>query len=109
MSILGTRVLRSEDPRFLTTGGDYIESLAIPGALHVAYVFSTIAHARIAGIETDEARAMPGVVDVVSGADVDLPPSAPPHERMPAEMTRPYIAIDTVRFVGEIVAAVVAE
>ena len=108
-SILGTRVLRSEDPRFLTSGGDYIESVELPGALHVAYVHSTIAHARLDLVDTGDAQAMPGVVTVVSGADVDLEPLGPPHARMPAAMARPLIATDTVRFVGEIVAAVVAE
>jgi carbon-monoxide dehydrogenase large subunit len=108
-SILGTRVLRSEDPRFLTSGGDYIESVELPGALHVAYVHSTIAHARIDLVDTADAKAMPGVIDVVAGADVDLEPLGPPNARMPAAMARPLIATDTVRFVGEIVAAVVAE
>jgi carbon-monoxide dehydrogenase large subunit len=109
MSILGTRVLRSEDPRFLTSGGDYIESIPVDGALHVVYVLSTMAHARIASVDVSDARAMPGVVDVVVGADVDLAPSAPPHERMPPAMAQPLIALDTVRYVGDIVAAVVAE
>ena len=108
-SILGTRVLRSEDPRFLTSGGDYIESVELPGALHVAYVHSTIAHARLDLVDVTDAKAMPGVVDVVTGSDVDLEPLGPPNARMPAAMARPLIARDTVRFVGEIVAAVVAE
>src|SRR5262249_55152737 len=65
--------------------------------------------ARIELVDVTEARRMPGVVDVVVGADVDLEPSAPPHERMPAAMAQPLIARDTVRYVGDIVAAVVAE
>jgi aerobic carbon-monoxide dehydrogenase large subunit len=108
-SILGTRVLRSEDPRFLTSGGDFIESIPLPGALHVVYVQSTAAHARVTEIDVSAARAMPGVVDVVTAHELDLAPLGPPHERMPDAMGRPLLAGDTVRFVGELIAAVVAE
>jgi carbon-monoxide dehydrogenase large subunit len=109
VSILGTRVLRSEDPRFLTSGGDYIESVDLPGALHVAYVRSPIAHARIATLDTAPAHDMPGVVTIVTAAEVDLAPLDRPNARVPEAMARPVLAIDTVRFVGELVAAVVAE
>jgi carbon-monoxide dehydrogenase large subunit len=108
VSILGTRVLRSEDPRFLTGGDTYIDNLDLPGAAHVAYVRSPIAHARVAGIDTSDAAAMPGVLAVVTGNDVDLPPLPPGHERMPEAMARPLLAVDAVRFVGEPVVAIVA-
>jgi aerobic carbon-monoxide dehydrogenase large subunit len=108
VSILGTRVLRSEDPRFLTSGGDYIEGIDVPGALHVAYVRAVAAHARIR-VEHAAAAAMPGVVTIVTAADVDLPDEAPPHERIPEHFGRPMLARDVVRFVGEPIAAVVAE
>ena len=62
MSILGTRVVRVEDPRFLTGQGTYIANLDLPGAVHVTYVRSTMAHARIVSIDTTAAKAMPGVV-----------------------------------------------
>jgi carbon-monoxide dehydrogenase large subunit len=109
VSILGTRVLRSEDPRFLTTGGNYIESIPLDGALHVAYVQSTAPHARLTEIDISEARTMPGVVDVVTAADLDLAPAAPPHERIAPAMVHPLLATDTVRFVGDLIVAVVAE
>jgi carbon-monoxide dehydrogenase large subunit len=109
VSILGTRVLRSEDPRFLTGGDTYIDNLDIAGAAHVAYVRSPIAHARISAIDTSDALAMPGVLVVFTGSDVDLPPLPPGHQRMPESMARPLLARDAVRFVGEPVAAVVAE
>jgi carbon-monoxide dehydrogenase large subunit len=109
VSILGTRVLRTEDPRFLTEGGTYIETVALPGALHVVYVQANVAHAHLTGIDTSAARAMPGVVTVVTADDLDLAPASVPHERVPAAMARPLLARDTVRFVGELVAAVVAE
>jgi aerobic carbon-monoxide dehydrogenase large subunit len=109
MSILGNRVLRLEDPRLLTAGGEYaadLTDLRLAGAVRATYVRSTVAHAEILGIDVDEARAAPGVVDVVTGADVDLP-------AMPgmsaAEMTRHYLAVDRVRFVGEPVAVVLTE
>jgi carbon-monoxide dehydrogenase large subunit len=109
VSILGTRVLRSEDPRFLTGGDTYIDNLDVPDAAHVVYVRSPIAHARIGGIDTRDAAAMPGVVGVFTGADVDLAPRPPAHTRMPESMVRPLLARDVVRFVGEPVAAVVAD
>ncbi|MCU1428716.1 MAG: carbon monoxide dehydrogenase large subunit, partial [Actinomycetia bacterium] len=109
MSILGTRVLRTEDPRFLTGGDTYIENLSFPGAAHVVYLRSTVAHARIVSVDTTGARAMPGVIDVCTGADVDLALRPPAHERVPAAMARPLLALGVVRFVGEAVAAVVAE
>src|SRR5258706_4325673 len=77
MSILGTRVLRTEDPRFLTTGGVYTEDLTddrLAGACHVFFVRSPIAHARIRAIDAAAALAAPGVLAVYTAADVaDLP------------------------------------
>ncbi|HEX6569202.1 MAG TPA: molybdopterin cofactor-binding domain-containing protein, partial [Acidimicrobiales bacterium] len=109
MSILGTRVVRVEDPRLLTAGGTYAADVRDPrldGAVHATYVRSTIAHAEIAAVDLAAARAMPGVVDAVAGAEVDLPPM-PGVTR--AAMARPYLAVDRVRFVGEPVAVVLTE
>ena len=67
MSILGTRVLRTEDPKFLTTGGEYTEDLVddrLAGAVHVFFVRSPLAHARITGIDLNAARGTPGGVTV---------------------------------------------
>ena len=74
VSIMGTRVVRTEDPAFLTRGGTYTADLALPGALHLTLVRSPVAHARIASVDVAEARSAPGVVDVVTGAEVDLAP-----------------------------------
>ena len=60
MSILGTRVLRTEDPRFLTVGGVYTADLRIDGVAHVTFVRSSYAHARVTSIDTTEARSAPG-------------------------------------------------
>ena len=109
MSILGTRVLRTEDPRFLTEGGRYVDDVPLEGALHVVFVRSAVAHARLLSVDVEEARRAPGVVTVVTAADVDVPAQAPELPMVTREMARPVLAAGTVRFVGEPVAAVVAE
>ena len=108
MSIMGTRVVRTEDPAFLTRGGTYTADIALPGALHLTLVRSPVAHARIASVDVAEARSAPGVVDVVTGAEVDLAPAKPAPVGHDA-MVRPFLATDRVRFVGEPVAAVLTE
>jgi len=108
MSILGTRVVRVEDPRFLTGEGTYIGNLALPGALHLSFVRSTMAHARLLDIDASDALAMPGVVAVWTAKDIDLAPAPPAHGFMNKGIRYPFIASDTVRFVGDIVAVVVS-
>jgi aerobic carbon-monoxide dehydrogenase large subunit len=108
MSILGNRVLRVEDPRLLTTGGTYLDDLQIDGCVHLVYVRSPIAHAVIRGIDTGAAQAMPGVLAVLTAADVgiaDLPAEA----GGPEAMARPVLPRDRVNFAGEAVAMVVAQ
>ncbi|HEX5615185.1 MAG TPA: xanthine dehydrogenase family protein molybdopterin-binding subunit [Acidimicrobiia bacterium] len=107
MSILGTRVLRTEDPRFLTGDDRFIDNIGLDGALHVVFVRSTSAHARLRSVDATDAAAAPGVVAVVTGADVDLAPAAPASWGNQA-MVRPWLARDVVRYVGEPIAAVVA-
>ncbi|HUQ39067.1 MAG TPA: xanthine dehydrogenase family protein molybdopterin-binding subunit [Acidimicrobiales bacterium] len=109
MSILGNRVLRKEDPKFLTTGGTYVDDLDLPGAVFVTYVRSTVAHARIVSIDISEAKQAPGVVAVLTHEDIDLPPLKPEMPMLNQEMVREWLASDTVRFVGEAVAAVITE
>src|SRR5690606_31030738 len=108
-SILGTRVLRVEDPAFLTVGGNYIADLDLPGAAHVTYVRSTVAHARITAVDVDDARKAPGVIAVFSAADIDLPPAPPAFPLVDARFTRPFLADGITRFVGEPVAVIVSE
>ena len=77
MSILGTRVLRVEDPLLLTTGATYTDDLVderLAGALHATFVRSPLAHARVTGVDTAEALASPGVVAVLTAADLGLDP-----------------------------------
>lgn len=111
MSILGTRVLRTEDPKFLTTGGEYTEDLVddrLAGAAHVFFVRSPVAHARITGIDLDAVRALPGVVAAYAAADLGLAP-VQPMPGLNAAMTQPVLATDVVRYVGEPVAIVVTD
>ena len=114
MSILGTRVLRTEDPGFLTTGAVYTGDVAdarLAGACHVFFVRSPVAHARIRSLDVSAALAAPGVVAAFTGADLaDLQPLAPPMPGMINDrMGQPLLARDVVRFVGEPVAVIVTE
>jgi aerobic carbon-monoxide dehydrogenase large subunit len=112
VSILGTRVLRTEDPRFLTTGGVYVEDLVderLDGACHVFFVRSPVAHARVNGIDASAALATPGVLAVFTGADLADLPAIPASGPMNKQMQQRLLATDKVRHVGEPVAAVVVE
>ena len=108
MSVLGNRVLRTEDPRMLTEGARYVADLGLDGAVRACFVRSTVARGRLIGVDTAEASRQPGVFGVFTAADLDLP-DLNPIPVMNQRMTRPVLARDTVRFVGEPVAAVVAE
>jgi aerobic carbon-monoxide dehydrogenase large subunit len=108
-SILGNRVVRVEDPRMLTEGGMYVEDVAMPNAVHVTFVRSQFAHGTILSIDTADAADMPGVLGIFTGAQLDLPPFPHVNPMYPAGCERPLLARDRVRFVGEAIAAVVAE
>ncbi|HVF32486.1 MAG TPA: xanthine dehydrogenase family protein molybdopterin-binding subunit [Acidimicrobiales bacterium] len=112
-SILGNRVLRKEDPKFLTTGGVYVDDVRMDlvGAAAVTYVRSTMASARILGIDADEARSAPGVLAVFTDDDVrsDLGEFPSDMGVLNQDMVRPWLARGTVRYVGEPVAIVVSE
>jgi aerobic carbon-monoxide dehydrogenase large subunit len=112
MSILGTRVLRVEDPLLLTTGGTYVDDVQDPrltGALHLTFVRSPVAHARIRSTDTTAARNAPGVVAVLTAAELGLPPLPPMLPVYEPHMVTPLLATDVVRFVGEPVAVVLTE
>ncbi len=109
MSILGNRVVRVEDPKLLTEGGSYIDDMVLVGAAHVTYVRSSMAHARITGIDVSAALEAPGVVAVITADDLDLAPFPVDIFMLPDTMPRSFLARDTVRFVGEAIAAVVTE
>ena len=115
MSIVGTRVVRKEDPKFLTVGGTYTADVRDPlldGAAHAFYVRSTMAHATLLSVDTSAAKTAPGVLAVYAYDDIadlagrDMPPGFP---MLPATLGRPILATAKVRFVGEPIAVIVAE
>jgi carbon-monoxide dehydrogenase large subunit len=110
---VGASVLRSEDQRILTGAGHYVDDVQLPGMLHATFVRSTIAHARITGVDDDEARALPGVVAVYTGQDIQalLNPSAPPLSMFPGMPAPAFtiLATSKVRLVGDPIVLIVAE
>lgn len=113
----GQAVRRLEDDALLAGAGRYTDDVTLPGQTHLVFVRAVYPHARIVAVDTTAARAMPGVLKVVTGADLvaagvkpipgaigfmraDGSPSAAPPRRA--------LAHERVRFVGEAVAAVVA-
>jgi len=109
-SILGNAVRRLEDPALLTGVGKYVDDLVEPNTAHVAFVRSTVAHANLSSVDVAEALSMPGVLGVyhAGGDDLGLP-SLQQFPAMPETLNRPVFATGKVRFVGDIVAAVVAD
>jgi carbon-monoxide dehydrogenase large subunit len=109
---VGARVLRREDPRFLTGQGRYVSDVELPGMLHAAFVRSPLAHARVAEIDGNGALELPGVVAVLTVYDLDrfarplrARKSSPGYYECDTEI----LARDKVRFAGDQVALVVAE
>jgi carbon-monoxide dehydrogenase large subunit len=109
-SILGHAVVRLEDEAILHGGVSYVDDLAVDGALHLAFVRSTVAHGHLVGVDTSGAETMPGVRAVYTAKNLPLPPlrRTPAPVELPEVFGRPVLAQNTVRFVGELVAAVVA-
>lgn len=119
---IGKSVPRREDKRHLLGQGQYIADLTLPGMLHVAFVRSTVAHARIKSVDLSRAAAAPGVHFVMSGIDLakEIPPilerehplSREWRTTIPHKIFQPreqLLAWDKVRHVGEAVAVIVAE
>ena len=107
-SILGNSVLRREDPAILEGTARYFDDLPIDGLVHVVFVRSTIAHATITGIDIADAESMPGVLAVYTSRNLEMDP-VQGFVMLPPVFSRPPLATDRVRFVGDVVAAVVAE
>jgi aerobic carbon-monoxide dehydrogenase large subunit len=109
---LGRARPRKEDARLVTGQANFTDNIVLPGMLHVAYVRSQMAHARITSVDLSAAKSVPGVIAAFSGADFadeqgSLPCAWPVTEDIviPAH---PPMAVDEVRYVGEAVAVVVA-
>ena len=111
----GTSVKRSEDPRILTGGGRYVDDVKLPGMLHAAFVRSPLAHGRVLAVDASAARALPGVVAVLTGADLEeltVPGPDPLLAMFGGSWPTPeftLLATDKVRFVGDPVVVVIAE
>src|SRR3989442_1842169 len=108
---VGQRVKRTEDPRLIQGLGHYVDDVKLPDTLHVAFLRSMYAHARIKSIDTSEASHAPGVVAVYTGKDVAAKIGAVPCARaLPGLKVPDYrvLATDHVVFVGQPIAVVVA-
>jgi aerobic carbon-monoxide dehydrogenase large subunit len=111
----GASVKRSEDPRILTGAGRYVDDIKLPGMLHAAFVRSPLAHGRVLSVDVSAARALPGVVAVLTGADLEAMTVPGPDPLMALlGFTGPtpeftLLATDKVRLMGDPVAVVIAE
>ena len=103
---MGHSIRRKEDPRFIRGKGNYVDDLKLPGMLHLDIVRSPVAHARIKSIDAEKALALPGVLAVITGKDLEQYNLA----WMPTLMgdTQMVLPVDTVMFDGQEVAAVLA-
>ncbi|UYY81936.1 xanthine dehydrogenase family protein molybdopterin-binding subunit [Arthrobacter sp. YA7-1] len=109
---VGRARLRKEDAHLITGRSRYTDNMTLPGMLHLAMVRSPFAHAKITSIDTSAAKSSPGVVTVLTGADVAAEQGSLPNvwpvtaeQKAPAF---PSIAVDEVAFAGEVVACIVA-
>src|SRR2546430_2591407 len=108
---VGKRIKRTEDPRLIKGLAHYVDDIGLPGTLHVAFVRSMYAHARISGIDTTEALKLPGVVAVYTGKDIATKVGPVPCAAALPDLKVPdyrVLATDKVLFVGHPIAAVVA-
>src|ERR1044071_5262731 len=115
---IGQAVRRVEDARFLTGAGRYVDDIVLPGMAHGVVLHSPHAHARIKSIDVSKAKAAPGVLLVLPGADAAADKlGAYTSAMMPEDIGAPkghrifqqVLQAETVRFVGDRVAFVVAE
>ncbi len=111
----GASIRRSEDPRILTGSGRYVDDIKLPGMLHAAFVRSPLAHARVLSVDVSAAQALPGVVAVFTGAELETM-TVPGPDVLSALMGAggptpefTLLATDKVRFAGDPVAVVIAQ
>ncbi len=108
---IGVPRKRSEDPQILMGRARYVDDIPLPGTLNVAFLRSTHAHARLANVDISKARQHPACVDIITGQEYTVTTTTfLPNTRgtmKPVKMQ--FIAQEKVRYVGEIIAAVVAE
>jgi aerobic carbon-monoxide dehydrogenase large subunit len=117
VSYVGQPLKRFEDPKLITGRGSFVDDIKLPDMLHAAVLRSPYAHARIRSIDISAARDLPGVVAVLTRADIagvlpDIPTRAMTGERAVDELRppeHPLLAKDKVCYVGQAVAIVVAQ
>jgi carbon-monoxide dehydrogenase large subunit len=113
--VIGQSPRRKEDERLLTGRGRFVDDIVLPGLLHLVFVRSPHARARIGAVDAEAARTLPGVAVFIAQ---DLPELAEPLPAARADRTNPYVRLDTprpqhplargeARYVGEPIAAVV--
>ena len=111
--MIGARIPRNEDPRLLRGLGCFVDDVHLEGILHAAGLRSPHGHARIVSIDAARARALPGVHLILTAADLgNLNQPSPlliPHPALTQPRTQQPLATDRVRYMGEMVAFVVAE
>ena len=114
----GERITRNEDPRLLTGHALFVDDIDLPGMLHVAFLRSIHAHARIRSVDVLRARQRPGVIAVYTAEDLGdywkpgpLLVSPPPVKKLLAfhERCQVPLAKDKARYVGEPIVMVIAE
>lgn len=108
--LVGKRIKRTEDPRLIKGLAHYVDDIGLPGTLHVAFVRSMYAHARINSIDTTEAMKAPGVLAVYTGKDIANVGPVPCAAALPDLKVPDYRVLATGKalFVGHPIAAVVA-
>jgi len=109
--LLGERIKRKEDSRLIQGRAHYVDDIKLDGMLHMAFARSVHAHARLKSVNVEAAKAMPGVVDVITGQDIKgklgLVPCAAGIEGLKVP-DHHALAVEKVCYVGEPVAAVIA-
>jgi carbon-monoxide dehydrogenase large subunit len=107
---VGRSLTRREDASLITGTGAFLDDLKPGRVTYARFVRSSVAHARILGVDTSAARQCDGVLAVLTATDLNLPPLEAPLENPAAgRLPRPMLARDVARFVGEPIAVVVAE
>jgi aerobic carbon-monoxide dehydrogenase large subunit len=115
---IGARVARKEDKRFITGNGRYVEDMVVPGMKYAAFVRSPHAHADIKKIDVSAAKAMPGVINVLTGKELkadgigNLICGWMIHSKDGTPMKMGAwspLAVNAVRYVGDAVVIVVAD
>src|SRR4051794_33325048 len=112
-SLIGSAIERLEDLRFLRGRGQYVDDLARKDMLHAAFLRSSVAHGRTRSIDVPAAREHPGVHDVLTAKDIDNRVLRVPMRLQPLPDFEPFgqpvIAETKVRYVGEVLALVLAD